>query len=374
VWEVKHEGSGWVGALKELKYNPNIQLYVDREIETMQALSQHPNLLEYYCHEFKQQSDTLNETRILLEFCAGGSLHEAVIKPQKELPTALLVKFVHQLTCAIAYVHSKSIIHRDIKSANILLTSENVEEAVLKVCDFGMSRHTEDIKLAESQGLKVDLTPNLGTAKYMAPELLLDDYTSERLDRQNYDQRVDVWALGLVALELFTFQNPFFLHPKEQVGIPDIRTRQQRLQSEPFDWSRYPQVPMAVRDFISRCLTYDRRQRPEAQELLSHPLFSAPLELPPRPPSPPKSTVPDLMSLQRMSVQLAQNTLQHINNIGITCGPDTAFEYATRYKAFLQGEITLIRDKKQEESEEWRHQLEEVMQQVKSFKRSAARQ
>ena len=383
VWEVKQEGSGWVGALKELKYDTSIQRYIDREIATMQDLSQHPNMIEYYCHEYKHQSDAMNETRILLEFCAGGSLHQAIIKPQKELPPSLLVKFLYQLTRAIAYVHSKSIIHRDIKSENILLTSENVEEAELKVCDFGMSRHTEDIKLAESQGRWVNLTPNLGTAKYMAPELLLDDYTSERLNIQNYDQRVDVWALGLVAFDLFTFQNPFILQGKKS-DIPDIKARQQKLQSEPINWSPYPRVPEAVRDFISLCLTYDRRQRPEAQDLLSHPLFSARLEspiLPPvspslspacAPPSQPRS--PSLMTLQRNSVELAQSTLQHINNISTICGDEAAYAYATKYTSFLQGEIALIRSRHPQEGEDWRRQLEEVMQQVKGFKRSAVRQ
>ena len=377
VWKVSDRASNWVRALKEMKYRPSTQLYVDREIGTMKDLSGHPNMIQYFDHETRQLNADLNETRLLLEYCGGGNLSQAIINPKLELPPLTIIKLIRQLTKAIAYIHDKSIIHRDIKPENILLTSTNVLEADIKVCDFGMSRQTVDIKLAESNGEVVDITPNIGTAKYSAPELLNRPFSARKGDElhQHYDNRVDVWALGLVAFELFTFENPF-IRPGESIGVPDIKRRQQPLEHAPLDWSRYPQVPLVVQEFVNLCLTYNREQRPYSQALLEQPLISPPLEelrltySRPQPtdpiPSPPQLS---LLSLQEESLEFNNRALQYIRNIGTVCGPEAAYEYATRYKTFILGDINFIRKKSPQDTEDWRRQLEEISKIINSFKK-----
>jgi serine/threonine protein kinase len=247
-----------------------------------------------------------------------------------------------------------------------------------------MSRQTEDIKLAESNGEVVDMTPSVGTAKYCSPELLNYPFEARKGDNrhQHYDNRVDVWALGLVVLELFTFENPF-VKPGERIGVPDIKTRQQPLEHAPLDWSRYPQVPLVVQEFVNICLIYNREQRPYSQALLEHPLISTPLEElrltyirgpPPHPsigpnPSPPGPTQSSLLSLREESLEFNNRALEYLRHIGTVCGPEAAYDYATRYRSFIQGEITFIRKKSPQDTEDWRLKLEEILQIINSFKK-----
>lgn len=377
VWKVSDRSSNWVRALKEMKYRPSTQIYVDREIATMKDLSGHPNMIQYFDHENRQLSGDVNEMLLLLEYCAGGNLSQA-INPQSQVPPLTIVKFIQQLTKTIAFIHEKNIIHRDIKPENILLTSTNLSEADIKVCDFGMSRQTEDIKLAESNGEVVDLTPKIGTAKYSSPELLNQPFEARKGDdrHQHYDNRVDVWALGLVAFELFTFESPF-VRLGEKTSVIDIKTRQRLLEHAPLDWSRYPQVPLVVQEFVNVCLIYNREQRPYSQALLEHPLISTPLEElrltyirhPPSPPQPPNPSPPSLLSLREESLEFNNRALEYIRHIGTVCGPEAAYEYATRYKSFIQGEITFIRKKSPQDTEDWRLKLEEISQIINSFRK-----
>jgi hypothetical protein len=68
-------------------------------------------------------------------------------------------------------------------------------------------------------------------------------------------------------------------------------------------------------------------------------------------------------------LEFNNRALQYIRHIGTVCGPEVAYEYATRYKSFIQGEITFIRKKSPQETEDWRHQLEKIAQIINSFRK-----
>ena len=137
-----------------------------------------------------------HEGSILLvtEFVPGGNLR-GLLSSSRELSWRRRVNFALNIAKALAYLHSRKIIHRDLKSENLLL-DENMK---IKLCDFGFAR-----KHVDEKRVKMTLC---GTAEWMAPEIVLG---------LGYDNKVDVfryvWTLGPSPLPLFVFAHttPFF--------------------------------------------------------------------------------------------------------------------------------------------------------------------
>lgn len=89
------------------------------------------------------------------------------------------VKVIYQIAEGMKYIHSKKVIHRDLKPTNILLSSDGT----VKICDFGISK----LMTIEEQ----TMTRGLGSQKFMAPEILNEE--------DNYDEKVDVYSFGVVV-------------------------------------------------------------------------------------------------------------------------------------------------------------------------------
>ena len=111
---------------------------------------------------------------------------------------------MHQIILAISFLHKQNCIHRDLKPANVLLKYENMDQEgtkiTCKVTDFGFAVKKE----RQSQQMSL----SLGTAPYMAPEILAEEY---------YDQAIDVWAIGIIAFELLFDKRPFDGVDRKQV-------------------------------------------------------------------------------------------------------------------------------------------------------------
>ena len=102
----------------------------------------------------------------------------------------MAAKYIRQLMSAIAYLHARNIVHRDLKAENLLLENES-DEANLKLIDFGVS--CEFFK-----GTKMKET--LGTPYYIAPEVLL----------QSYDEKCDIWSAGVTLYIILCGYPPFY--------------------------------------------------------------------------------------------------------------------------------------------------------------------
>ena len=87
---------------------------------------------------------------------------------------------------ALLYLHSRNIAHRDLKLENLLFTSKNIENLSVKLIDFGFAS-----KFNKKEGM----TLVLGSPLYLAPELV---------NKQNYDEKVDIWALGCITYLLLS--------------------------------------------------------------------------------------------------------------------------------------------------------------------------
>ncbi|CAK94284.1 unnamed protein product (macronuclear) [Paramecium tetraurelia] len=134
----------------------------------------HPHLMKVF-----EVSQSANNTYIVTEFCNGGTL-ELQMK-QNELPISKVFQILKQISLGIQALHNKKIIHRDLKPANIL-----IHENVYKLADFGFA-------LIEDQIESIIKRFNVGTPLYMAPEILLNN---------QYSEKSDIWALGIMTYEL----------------------------------------------------------------------------------------------------------------------------------------------------------------------------
>ena len=114
---------------------------------------------------------------IVMELCEGGTLEDKLYKSSASRPAEPL-QILKQMCSAVAYIHNKGLIHRDLKPDNIF-----IQEDTIKIADFG---------LVTNKGKHS--TNRVGTELYMAPEV-----TAEKGD---YDNKVDIYSLGLIFLEL----------------------------------------------------------------------------------------------------------------------------------------------------------------------------
>ncbi|XP_004496487.1 serine/threonine-protein kinase STY46-like isoform X2 [Cicer arietinum] len=124
---------------------------------------------------------------IVTEYMTGGSLYDYLHKNHNVLELSQLLKFAIDVCKGMEYLHGNNIIHRDLKTANLLMDTKNV----VKVADFGVARFL-------NQGGV--MTAETGTYRWMAPEVI---------NHQPYDQKADVFSFSIVLWELVTAKVPY---------------------------------------------------------------------------------------------------------------------------------------------------------------------
>jgi serine/threonine-protein kinase ULK/ATG1 len=216
------------------------------EIELMTNLN-HPNIVKLYGVERFR-----NYCILVMERCDGGDL----IRYLQSHPDALdepTIRFIaRQIGEGLNYLHSHSILHRDLKPHNILLTDTG-DRPTLKIADFGFARLLSDTELTASI---------CGSPMYMAPEIQFGG---------KYSRAVDLWSLGAILFEMIT-RKTIFPEAKTQYELTQsLRTRGVRPISLPLEVSASPEL----RDLVSALLTVDPDSRITAAQFLMHPFFGA---------------------------------------------------------------------------------------------------
>ena len=156
---------------------------------------------------------------IAMEYVEGHSLRDC-FESQVRFNTDQAINIISQLLKALQYAHLRGVWHRDVKPANILL----VTDGLIKVGDFGIAR-VESLNLAQTDSI-------MGTPGYIAPEMYLGEA---------FDQRIDLFAAGVVFYQLLTGMAPFVGTPEkimfkvcyETPLPPSVVARQSSLR--PFD-------------------------------------------------------------------------------------------------------------------------------------------
>ncbi|KAM3654394.1 serine/threonine-protein kinase PAK 1-like [Ammospiza maritima maritima] len=166
-------------------------------------------------------------------------------EPQAELPEAQ--SDIMACLQGLDFLHSNDVIHRDVKSDNILLRTDGS----VKLADFGLAT-----QLTPEQSRRCSVT---GTPWWMAPEVVTG---------QPYGPKVDIWSFGIVGIEMIEQEPPYLSESSgtatyliATVGTPQLR--QPKLLSA------------LLRDFLSCCLQTDEEQRWSAKELLQHPFVTS---------------------------------------------------------------------------------------------------
>ena len=222
--------------------DPSAKARLLREARTASQLN-HPNICTIY-----EVGELDGQTFIAMELVAGESLSSRLRRGP--LPSEqLIVSCGLQLADAVAHAHKNNVIHRDLKSSNVMLTPEDR----IKVLDFGLAKRVTKADLEAVTVSKSSLTAPgaiFGTLSYMAPEQLCG---------QPADERSDIWATGVVLYEMGTAALPFR-------GATAFEISSAVLHQAPVPLP--VAVPVALRAVIERCLEKDPARRyQEADEL-----------------------------------------------------------------------------------------------------------
>lgn len=152
----------------------------EADIKHLRKLN-HPNIVTFKGVCIQSQFNF-----IVMEFCPFGQLFD-VLKNGRQIPPPLVIEWTKQIASGMQYLHSHKIIHRDLKSPNVLLTYKDT----LKISDFGTSR------MWTERSTKMSFA---GTVSWMAPEVIRNEPCSEK---------VDIWSFGVVLWELLTCEIPY---------------------------------------------------------------------------------------------------------------------------------------------------------------------
>ena len=219
-----------------------------------------------------------NDVSYIFELC-DCNLFEFIEKHRKQkmfISEAKVRNIVYQITSGIKYLHSKNIMHRDLKPENILMILNN---NLVKIADFGTAKEIPEFK-------DNALTDYVCTRWYRAPECALKS--------NNYNEKIDVWAIGCIMAELYTLK-PIFpgIDEFDQLnkilkitGTPEYGdwpegislSQKHNIRLPQFNKGNLKEVVFNANDdaidFLERIFELNPEKRPSASELLKHPYFT----------------------------------------------------------------------------------------------------
>jgi len=219
------------------------------EIKMLRVASQHPCIVEVY------DAFIVNHVQYtVMELMPGGSALD-LAQGMGGIHDRIAAGILCQVLTGLQHLHSKGIVHRDIKPDNILMT----HEGKAKISDLGLSSRLEDQKGKPTA---------VGTFIYFAPEV----FESEKQGRA-----ADIWAIGVTTWCLLKGQLPHILllgSSQKQLGIPLWGSLAYKLciEKQPIDVATHG-LSASAHAFISACLRMDPQARPTAEELLASPFI-----------------------------------------------------------------------------------------------------
>lgn len=221
---------------------------------TMLNKLRHPNIVL-----FLGACTVLPQMCILTEFCHGGSLFAALRKRSWRTCLSLqdLRNVARHMARGMRYLHSCHIIHRDLKSQNLLL-DRPVEEGcpVVKVADFGLSRNFRGIGTVTGSVAGI-MTSETGTYRWMAPEMIR---------HEPYNEKVDVYSYGVVLWELFSCEVPFSGMTPIQAAFA-VADKHLRPMCES-EYAKDVKIPTSWAALISQCWHPSSHERPRFNQVL----------------------------------------------------------------------------------------------------------
>lgn len=215
---------------------------LEAEIELLKSI-QHPNVVQYL--DSNTDGMYLN---IFLEYVPGGSV-VALLRNYGAFEEPLVCNFVRQILQGLSFLHSRDIVHRDIKGANILVDNKGG----VKISDFGISKKMEGGLLVPASAKRPVLQ---GSVFWMAPEVVKQSV---------YTPKADIWSVGCCVVEMFTGAHPW----------PQLDQMQALFQ---IGMGKSPSIPDDISpfatQFLQRTFELDYQSRFSAADLLGHAFVS----------------------------------------------------------------------------------------------------
>ena len=241
---------------------PSLKKYFENEIKLLIYL-RHPNIVKF--EEIKKTKDYYY---IVMEYINGGSLSDCLnkykAKTGKAFPEEIVQYLMKQIVETIKFIHSKKVIHRDLKLDNIMVSfdnendknSLNMMKAKIKIIDFGFAIHLTKSLLAFSA---------LGSPINMDP-LILKKYSSKGKDinKLGYDFKADIWSLGTICYEMLIGQAVFNAETMNDL----VRKVENGSYVIPTSVSK------EVVSFLNGMLQYNSENRLTSEELAMHPFLT----------------------------------------------------------------------------------------------------
>ncbi|KAK4513467.1 uncharacterized protein ATC70_005468 [Mucor velutinosus] len=217
-----------------------------REIGVCLSFPIHPCIIQV-----NRLFDIDNKIYIIMEYGVDGDLFDSVTSHEMGLKEYEVKIIFDQIAHAISFLHSRGIVHRDIKLENIIMCDR--KSLTVKLCDFGLSTFIRGNKPLET---------SCGTIMYAAPELL---------ESKGYGKEIDVWSLGVLLFTALATSTPF-LQVGDEGKEEDRQRLREQIKSGKLDYSLpvWEEISDDAKDLINNMIMVDKTKRFSIQQVIEH--------------------------------------------------------------------------------------------------------
>ncbi|CEP18858.1 hypothetical protein [Parasitella parasitica] len=238
-----------------LAHRPKARESLLREIGISLSFPVHPCIIQV-----NRLFDLTDKTYIIMEYGVDGDLFDCITSDGVGMEEYKVKIIFDQIAHAIAFLHKRGIVHRDIKLENIIMCDRKT--LTVKLCDFGLSTNLRTNK---------PLNTSCGTIMYAAPELL---------EPKGYGNEIDIWSLGVLLFTALATSTPF-----SQVGDEGKEEDRQRLRDQIKNGDFNYSLPVwdtisadeillsgtLAKDLINNMIMVDKQKRYDIQQVIAHP-------------------------------------------------------------------------------------------------------
>lgn len=229
--------SGTFRAVREMDKNlAKHSMRLFEELQTLMAID-YPNIVKIY-----ETIETPIHYYIAFEYLDGGTLRSQIKRIGNEM---LVSKYTHDIISAIKYMHLLGFVHCDLSPDHILFNS-NEQEPVPKIIHFSNSQRINEMQHLELENL---------SCVYMSPEII----------NKNFNEKTDMWSIGIIVYEMLVGKHPY--SSKEKIGI----MKEIYKGNLDFENQNFTNLSFSAQDFIKKLLQINPEERLSAKDALLHP-------------------------------------------------------------------------------------------------------